>query len=73
MEPEGTRGAYVERLLSVREARDVLGVSSQTLYRLIGRGDLPVIKIGVRTLIRPSDLEEFVRRSTRIGAEAGAS
>jgi excisionase family DNA binding protein len=55
----------VRRLVGIREAAETLGVSTQTLYRLIGRGELSVVKIGDRTLFRLDDLEAFIEQSTR--------
>jgi excisionase family DNA binding protein len=58
---EGQPRKSTERLLSIREVRETLGVSSQTLYRLIRRGELPAVKIGARTLVREGELDAFVR------------
>jgi excisionase family DNA binding protein len=55
----------VGRLLSVTEACEALNVSRQLLYRMIGAGELPVVKIGDRTLFRPGDIETFIARSTK--------
>jgi excisionase family DNA binding protein len=67
MNREGASTITVERLLSVRQVCETLGVSTQSFYRLVGRGELPVVKIGGRTLIRPSELDALVRRSERTG------
>ena len=57
----------VERvLLTVNQSCEALGVSRSTLYELIGRGELRIVKLGrgrrsgVR--IRPKDLHEFADR-----------
>jgi excisionase family DNA binding protein len=61
-----TRTPYSgERLLSVRAVCDRLGVSRQSVYRLVADGSLPVVKILDRTLFRPSDVEALIERSTR--------
>jgi excisionase family DNA binding protein len=65
---EGQPRKSLERLLSIHEVRETLGVSSQTVYRLIRRGELPVIKIAARTLVREGELEDLVRRLERRGA-----
>jgi excisionase family DNA binding protein len=44
----------------IKEAAAALGLSRATLYRLIGRGDLPTFKIGTRTLILRRTLEAFL-------------
>lgn len=43
--------------LSVPEAAQRLGVSVKTLHRAIGRGEIPVVRIGRRALVlrRPFD------------------
>jgi excisionase family DNA binding protein len=55
----------MERLLSVREAREILGISTAMFYKLIGQGQVPVVKLGQRTLFRPSDIDELVDRNLR--------
>ena len=62
------KDTHVAQLLSVAEACARLNVSRQLLYRLISDG-LPVVKIGDRTLFRPSDLEALVARSVRTRRE----
>ena len=47
--------------LSVSEAADLLGVSRPTVYTLIHRDDFPAFKIGRRTVISRSGLEEWVQ------------
>lgn len=47
------------------------GISSATVYRLVARGDLAIVKIGARTLFRAEDVEELVERSLRrFGAQS---
>ena len=50
--------------LSVTEAAQVLGVSRPTVYKLIHRGDFPVLRIGSRTLIHREKLAEWAARQT---------
>jgi excisionase family DNA binding protein len=59
------RAGGVGRLLSLAEVCDTLGISRQLVYRLISAGDLPVVKLGDRTLVRPDDVDALVTRSTR--------
>jgi excisionase family DNA binding protein len=61
------RDASVGRLLSVGEACEMLNVSRQLIYRLVGSNQLPVVKLGDRTLFRPRDLEALIARSVRLG------
>jgi excisionase family DNA binding protein len=55
----------LERLRSVHEVCVLLGVSRVMVQRLVARGELPVVKIGDRSLFRPSDITAFVNRSRR--------
>jgi len=43
-------------------------VSKPTLYRLISSGELSVVKIGTRTIIRRSGLEAFLDRKSGVEA-----
>jgi excisionase family DNA binding protein len=54
------------RLYTVKEAAYHLHVSTDTIRRLIARGDLPCVVIGMRSLrIVPHDLREYVLRNKR--------
>lgn len=56
--------------LDITAAREYLGgVSRATVYRLIRSGDLPVVKIGGRTVFRRADLEAFLARSVGVGVQ----
>jgi excisionase family DNA binding protein len=51
----------LERLLSTREAANILGIHVQTVRQYIRRGELPAVKISPRLYkIRPEDLEKFI-------------
>jgi hypothetical protein len=58
-----------ERLLSVRDAADQLGVSASWLHG----SNVPNVKLGRRKLYRPSDLARYVNAhlSHRIDSEEG--
>lgn len=59
----------MEALLDITATREALGgVSQWTVYRLAKSGELPVVKIGDRTLFRPEDIEAFVERRVRQSA-----
>ena len=53
------------RLLSIPEASSQLNIHRGTLYRLIKAGELPIVKIAGRTLIRPSDLDALIAGNVR--------
>ena len=50
-----------ERLLTRREVCERLRCSIPTLDRMITRGDLPVVRIGRRVLLRESTVNEWIR------------
>jgi excisionase family DNA binding protein len=54
-----------EQLLSVQRVCERLGVSRQTISRLVAAGELPVVRIRDRALFRTSDVAALVERSTR--------
>lgn len=45
----------------IKDAVAATGLSRQTLYRLIGRGEIATFKIGARTLILESVLRGFLQ------------
>jgi len=51
----------MERLLSVSEAADRLGVSIYFLYRQLESGKIKSVKIGKRRLLRWSDVREIIQ------------
>jgi integrase len=54
-----------ERLLTVREVAERLGVCTATIYGLCERGDLPHVRVSNAIRIRPADLEAFLTRERR--------
>ena len=51
-----------DELLTVEEAADWLAISKPTLWRMIRRGEIPVVKIGKRTIrIKLSDIEDYIQ------------
>ena len=50
-------------LITLLEAAMLLAISKSTLWRIIRRGELPVVKIAERsTRIKRSDLDAYVMR-----------
>ena len=45
---------------TIDEAAALIGIGRTTLYGLIGKGDLPIVKIGKRTLVRHDDLTRLL-------------
>lgn len=56
MHEEHTRPAPLRLAYSVDEAARATGLGRTTLFKLIGNGTLPSVKIGKRRVIRAADL-----------------
>jgi excisionase family DNA binding protein len=50
-----------ERLLSVAEVAEELGLSRTTGYDLLWSGEIPSLKIGRRRLVRRRDLLDYIQ------------
>lgn len=53
------------KLLSIPEAASQIGLSRASLYRAVNNGLLPLVKIGGRSLVDPTDLTALVNASKR--------
>ncbi len=53
-----------DKLLSVKEVAQILGVNHQRVQALISQGRLPAQKIGNSYVIKESDLELVAERKT---------
>ena len=53
-------------LLKVGEVAQSLGVSLQTVWKLVRRGLLPVVAIGRARRFRPEDIERLVQANTTL-------
>jgi excisionase family DNA binding protein len=54
-------GAFRDaRFLTVREVADFMRVSTMTIYRLIGAGSLPAVRVGRRYRIRDTDMHRYL-------------
>jgi excisionase family DNA binding protein len=47
-------------LLTPIEVAQRLGVSKPTVYRLIGDGDLPALRIGGQIRVDPAELRDYI-------------
>ncbi len=55
--------ATVDRLLKFSEARQSLGLSKSTMYRMLERGELPgPLKIGALTYFSEREVQEWIAR-----------
>ena len=59
--PESAQDTGQTRLLTVRKTAELLQISVRTVWSLIERGKLPVVRIGRSTRLLPADLEAFIR------------
>ena len=51
------------KLLRVREAAEILGVSKSYCHQLIRRGEIKILSLGPRaTRIEPEELDNFIAR-----------
>ena len=62
------RTEETEKLLSVADLAEELGLSRTTGYDLLWSGEIPSLKIGRRRLVRRADLTEFIER--RLASDA---
>lgn len=64
----------MDRLLSVADVAEVLGLSRFTVYAWASKRRLPAIKVGSRLMFRRPDLEAWLElRSRGPGGEPGVS
>lgn len=54
-----SRGMEKKEFLNIKETSQLLGASRMTIYRQIKNGYLPAIKLGRRTIIMRSELENL--------------
>jgi excisionase family DNA binding protein len=71
---QGSRGLGVVRggpgaLLTVRDVAAQLGVCTATVYRLVGEGQLPHVRVLNAIRVAPQDLAVFVEARRRAGRE----
>ncbi len=55
-----------ETLLRFEDVERMLGISRETIYRMIKRGEIPTVRIGMRNVrFSPSDIDRLVQKSTQ--------
>lgn len=59
----GERTAGIEGLWTYDQAGKMLGVSGRTVWTLVDRGDLPVVRFGRSVRIDPADLRAFIEQA----------
>jgi excisionase family DNA binding protein len=61
----GDSGAFMPRLLTIREVADILRVHPRTAYRLVKDGSLAGIRVGTQWRVTEEALHEYVARGWR--------
>lgn len=51
-----------QRLYTIPETAKVLGIGRTTVYELLGTGKLTRVKVGTRSLVSATSIDEFVAR-----------
>ena len=62
-----------EEYLTVEESARLVRISRRTLYRLIEREELPITKLGSRTVIRRADIDKLFAAPTQADAQLSQS
>jgi excisionase family DNA binding protein len=60
MHRNASEATTISLLLTVNEAADLLHLSVRYVRILMARGEIPVVRLGRRTLIRRTDLDALV-------------
>ncbi len=58
----GTESLAAEQLLKAADVARVLNVSVPMAYRLMQRGEIPVVRINSAVRVKPSDLQAYIER-----------
>ena len=54
-----------DRLLTVRQVAEKLGLCTRSVYEIVGRGEVAHVRITNAIRVAPADLEDFIRRNRR--------
>ena len=57
----------MKQTYSIKEATEVLGIGKTKMYELANSGEIPVIKIGSRTLISKKVIENLINPEIKEG------
>jgi excisionase family DNA binding protein len=52
----------IEKLLTIADVAQVLGISRGSVYRLMRSGELPAIRVGERARFEPTDVRAYLER-----------
>lgn len=59
----------VDKLLTGKDVADILNISKAFAYRMMAKGEIPVVKLGRSVRVRPVDLQTFISESVSQGTE----
>lgn len=59
---DATTAPIVEKLLTYKQAGDLLGVTERTIWTLVDQGELPAVRFGRSVRIDPADLRTYIDR-----------
>lgn len=59
-----------ERMLGIKEASELLGLSTKTLYSWVYRKRIPYVKVGTLVKFKPSVIDRYIRDHTIDAAES---
>ena len=65
--------SMLKPLLTCKEVAEVLKVSRSRAYRIMGRGDFPVLHIGKLRRVRPEDVDRYIHNIVKQGDPASQS
>ena len=57
--------------VSISDAQNILGIKKTKIYELLKSGEIPAKKLGKRTLLLRSDLENFIQNLDAYQSENG--
>lgn len=58
-----------KRLMNVKELAKYLGLVEQTVYRMVSRGEIPVVKLGRIIRFRKSTINKWLNGKTEGGGK----
>lgn len=68
---DATSLAFIERLLTYKQAGELLGVTERTVWTLVSDGELPAVRFGRSVRIDPADLRAYIDRCKTAGRRNG--
>ena len=63
----------VDKLLTYKQAGDLLGVTERTVWTLVDDGELPAVRFGRSVRIDPVDLRSYIDRCKIASSRKGVS